>query len=693
MQEAEGPVTEPVAMRDGKKPGKPKLVKKTHNTIQLKWSKPENGAENIRGYAILFSDIDDMTDQWNTRMTQGAKESIVVDGLAAKTVYSFKVRAEYHDGICVEGDASDPIATEAHLAMEMQKMSKPLIASKDGHQSIYELPLVTVMENREHSLAKYSVGERKSHSPATEKVLMVVGATGAGKSTLINGMVNYIMGVNWRDKFRFKLITDDPTKVDQTRSVTKWITAYTIYQQEGSPLPYTVTIIDTPGFGDTEGLHRDKLITSQIRQFFSIEGPDGIDHVDGIGFVTQSSLARLTATQQYIFDSILSVFGRDIAKNIFLMVTFADGQQPPVVAAAAKAGIPFSDNFYKFNNSALFANNSSTDDDDDNFDKMFWKMGCISLKTFFDKFVSASSVSLQLTKEVLSEREQLEVILVGLKPQISAGLAKIEVMRQEEIALQQHEKEIATNKEFKFTVSVPKTRKVDLEKGRHVTNCIHCDFTCHQSCAYADDADKHMCCAMGSDGYCTVCPDHCHWQEHYNKPYIFEQYIEEETRTSDELKQKYDTAVDSKDKTKSIMAGLRQELEDVHTNVCAMMDKAQKCLNRLDQIALKTNPLTRVDYLELLIKSEQQQAQAGWKERVAYYEAAKEQAGWKERVAYYEAAKEQAGWKERVAYYEAAKEQATAITQGKKLAGDLKKFRLQTSTPKQSWYEKLNFLL
>ena len=32
---------------------------------------------------------------------------------------------------------------------------------------------------------------------------MLVGATGSGKSTLVDGFINYTMGVNWIDPFRF----------------------------------------------------------------------------------------------------------------------------------------------------------------------------------------------------------------------------------------------------------------------------------------------------------------------------------------------------------------------------------------------------------------------------------------------------------------------------------------------------------
>lgn len=55
---------------------------------------------------------------------------------------------------------------------------------------------------------------------------MIVGATGAGKSTLINGITNFVYGVEWKDNFRFVII---PEGERQENSQTKEITAYTLH--------------------------------------------------------------------------------------------------------------------------------------------------------------------------------------------------------------------------------------------------------------------------------------------------------------------------------------------------------------------------------------------------------------------------------------------------------------------------------
>lgn len=495
-----------------------------------------------------------------------------------------------------------------------------------GAPSTYKLRMREEMRRTEGMIARQSIGKPyRIGRGEVEKVFMVVGATGAGKTTLINGMVNYILGVDWKDDFRFKVITEE-TQQSQAHSQTQDITAYTFHPMKGSAIPYTFTIIDTPGFGGTEGLERDKKITEQIKEFFSIPPPDGIDHLDGIGFVVQNSQARLTQTQEYIFDSILSIFGNDVSRNILMMITFADGQRPPVLEAIREANIPnHSEKYFKFNNSALFAENEESGEM--SFDEMFWKMGSRSFEHFFEEFPKIESVSLHLTKEVLKEREELYVLVEGLNVQITLGLNKLEEMRQEEIVLQQREKEIETNKDFTYQVRVTKPVYTNLEDtGRHTTTCIPCNKTCHKNCKIPDDGKKHKCWAMDGRGRCRICPQNCVWSEHKNRPYLIEYEAVMETRTAEDLKKKYHRAVRQKATSEQMMKLMEKSLQDVHVQVLTMIKKAQQSLRRLDEIALKPNPLTQVEYLELLIESEKREAKPGWKQRIKYLEVAKSHA-------------------------------------------------------------------
>ncbi|CAG0889326.1 unnamed protein product [Darwinula stevensoni] len=243
-----------------------------------------------------------------------------------------------------------------------------------------------------------------------------------GKSTLINAMANWVYGVKWEDDFRFNLILDEQgeekTGKNLAYSQTKWTTAYVLHKQIGFSLPYTLTVIDTPGFGDTEDIKADEELKNQFRDFFSNSGDIGVDQLDGICFVVQASLRRLTPTQTYIFDSILSVFGNDVEDNIYILITYADAIEPPVLEAIQKADIPYK-TYFKFNNSALFSD-KRFEFYEMECDKMFWEKTEKSFKMFFKKFQDAKPVSLTLTKEVLNERKRLETALQGIQPQITA---------------------------------------------------------------------------------------------------------------------------------------------------------------------------------------------------------------------------------------------------------------------------------
>ena len=485
--------------------------------------------------------------------------------------------------------------------------------------SILELPKLDITRDDTNGIATVQVGPRGAQLAGSPgKVLMLVGATGAGKTTLINAMVNYLFGVDWEDDFRFKMIVEEAAK-DQSKSVTKCITAYTIPAQEGSPVPYTLTIIDTPGFEDTERIERVVLIVKQIKELFSKKGQEGIDQLHGIGFVAQSALARLTHTQRYIFDSILAIFGKDVEKNVFMMITSADGQRPPVLDAVRASKISY-ETALKFNNSAIYSENKQ-----DVIYRLFWEMGMKSLQTFFTSLGKMPAISLQLTRQVLYERYRLEVIMKGLQDQIQKGLDKIEELRQTKDVVKKHEADIERNKEFEIPVTVDEPHRVELRVGEHTTNCLKCNYTCHFPCMIPNSDQKRGCDAM-EDEYCTVCTGKCHWSQHVNDRYRIEWRNRTVKQTVEDLKKKYYDAKSGKSKYESIVGGLERDLERKGAEVYENIKQTRQCVMRLEEIALKPNSLSEVDYIELMIESEKQQKRPGFHARIAALTKVKQQA-------------------------------------------------------------------
>ncbi|CAI5676781.1 uncharacterized protein LOC102080283 [Oreochromis niloticus] len=506
--------------------------------------------------------------------------------------------------------------------------------TKTGSLPIYIIPLKKNDFNVD-GCRRFTFGKESSKPNRT---IMVLGATGAGKTTLINGMINYILGVKWEDPYRFKLV-DEGQSTSQAHSQTSEVTVYKVNHQEGFQIEFSLTIVDTPGFGDTRGIERDREIVEQLRNLFSAQG--GVSEIDAVCFVAQAALARLTPTQKYVFDSVLSIFGKDVAENIRVLVTFADGQRPPVLEAINASGVPCPKSedglpvHFKFNNSALFANNKSVEaesmNDDDGeeggFDKMFWEMGTKSMRKFFAALNKIETKSLTMTKEVLRERKQLENSVENLQVQVKLGLAKLEEIKETSEKLREHEAEISRNENFEFEVTVKKPVQEDISgTGNYITNCQQCHVTCHYPCGIPNDADKSGCSAIGPNGYCTECPGKCVWNIHFNQKYKWGYKDVKEKRTIKDLEEKYREAKGEKMTVQKVIDKLKAEYKSLQAEVVKLMERSSKCLNRLKEIALKANPLSTPEYIDMLIEGEKSEAKPGWKQRVQSLMSMKEKA-------------------------------------------------------------------
>ena len=154
---------------------------------------------------------------------------------------------------------------------------------------------------------------KKSSRVKEEKVVMLLGATGVGKTTIINRMFNYILDVNYTDFFRYQLIEE--TALSETKSQTMDIHKYTIHHKK---FPYILSIIDTPGICSTGGKREDKNTLEKIRYLFE---SGKVETINAICIVEKYSTVRLTENQIYVLKTIANIFGNDVSEAVFIMAT------------------------------------------------------------------------------------------------------------------------------------------------------------------------------------------------------------------------------------------------------------------------------------------------------------------------------------------------------------------------------------
>lgn len=596
-------------------PGEPRVGNIKTDSVDIFWDDMPNFCSDDV-YQVHIKNVQKGDERTEKFKTNGGK----ITGLQPSTQFVFKVRLVMANA--EESEYSEEVTahTTDSYALVLLREAK-LVKEYTNGLRVYQLPMKELQEarNKDAKTRKFHLGPREENA-LRQKTIMLVGATGTGKSTFVDCLANYILGVRQEDTFRFT-VTQDEDRVrqhNQAESQTDWISCYSFNPQPGNLLNYRINIIDTPGFGDVRGLLRDNQTVDQIRQLVEETGQKGVQNLDSVCFLVKAPDYRLTVIQKYMFHAIMSLLGHNMKDNICTIITFADGSGPPPVMSALKASkLPFGQPFI-FNNSALMS------DPNEDMSLLFWKTNLHSYEKMFSHFENLETKSIHLTKEDLQERRRLDITCQNLQIKLDAGLLAVDSLSQEIKIYQYNEEKIKNNENFTYVVTEQKEVKVTVPDGLSDTYCEKCNETCHRSCWITYESLTGWCRAMNwLTGNCRVCSGKCHWRHHKNRPYRIDISYEEVTKTYEDMQKQFQEASGIRITLEEILKKLDAQLDHEAYLIETMLIDMLKCMNRLAENALGSSPYEMTDLFDLLICTEMHERGQGLKKSVDNFQEKK----------------------------------------------------------------------
>lgn len=476
-----------------------------------------------------------------------------------------------------------------------------------GSPKIYQLkPTIKT----DHTLKRVTLGKQDVNK--INKTILLVGETGTGKSTLINALVNHAMGVKWEDDIWFKIVEDREGGEKTSQSQTSDVIVYQIFGFEDRTLPFSLTIIDTPGFGDTRKDKKDTMISERLLQWFRSDC--GVHEINAVGLVLKATDNRLSDRLWYVFDSVISLFGKNMKNNLVALITHSDGGPPDdALKALQDAKIKIPNNSDGVPKHFVFNNRQTTERSRQYMRslKNAWDLTEEKIEEFAIFMTNMSPQKLNTTVNVLDERTKLNECIRNLKQRVEFIELQENMIRQERELQKKYEKRMKENENYIEEVDEPYKEKQDIEGGRWgflwlnykgAMSCLKCEETCHhKGCIYATSPYDTSCVVFEGDN-CTVCTNKCSRQVHVKDTWIYVNKTRKVKRTREDMKKKYESNQEMFDSKCGILENMEKELNEKQEEKHKLLEECYQHVLTLEKIALNVGALSLLDHLDYLIE-------------------------------------------------------------------------------------------
>lgn len=497
--------------------------------------------------------------------------------------------------------------------------------------------------------------------PIEEMNILILGETGVGKSTWINGLANYLTYTNLAEAEKGELINLIPssfsiTDDDYNERVIKIgedsnenLTAGQSSTQ--SPVAYTlpcgdkiIRLIDTPGIGDTRGTIQDEKNIENILQFISNH-----QEIHGICILLKPNNARLTLMFRFCIKELLTHLHRSAAQNIVFCFTnsrstfYRPGdtlpalkkllaENPDVGITAAKHTMYCMDN-EAFRFLAALKNGIPFGDKDRQDFTMSWERSVEETARLLEHI---QTLKPHKVKDTLTLNDARRIVISLSKPiaaisqNIQTNIALLKDKENEINSFKGSIQDLQTRMYIPYSyiegtpLNYPRTvctsdRCVDTIPDENGLKQVHYKTHCHERC-YLDgvatdiinNVALQQCGVMDSSNNCTNCG--CPWYTHMHVTYETTTRITKKIDPS--IAEQINTKEESKRQQEQFIQRLKEQSKKLKNEQEIINKASAKFACFLKQNAISAYNDAIADYLDVLIREEKNKISAGGDDKI-----------------------------------------------------------------------------
>ena len=435
--------------------------------------------------------------------------------------------------------------------------------------------------------------------------MLLIGETGSGKTSFLNLLCNSKLFEELGNEV-------DAVKLDQirhyndlkiedstARAMESKISEAKFYRTEVCKM--RMTVIDTPGFGDSRGLEQDKVNVKKIIDALRRE-----EYINCICLIINGRQSRMSASLKYVLTEISTILLKEVFDNIIVVFTntadaldcnFDICELDHYFGKTIQHVYYIENPYCRIENAKQKAKQLSLEQIARSLRKSF-EDTAESLRSLQETIKDFDDVHTLHITRLYDKKQEIEkdIIIILASYDKQTELEKEIKIKEEEVDAASKSKSLYTD--FKTTIEVEVTKPVPTPNQRHNTLCGFpgCYSNCHMPCScltksYNQEVFKR-CKAMGGRETCKVCGHS--YRHHYHDEVMFKKVKERKEFVNEAMKGKFMEAASMEQRADYLRQGLQTLREELLRKKNSLLQELKEKMNEFQRLGISKQSYTKV---------------------------------------------------------------------------------------------------